>query len=107
MDTLSRETARHLFDKYRKRRDEIRNCPEMNSVCLICGSIHIVPKAGEEGVLTCSNCGFCWFRYECITCGKTIDGRDPLNPGCRKCGLRICTCGTCGCTTDGITTGME
>lgn len=100
MDTeisLDRLTAKKLFEHYRKHRDGIRNKPEMASVCLICGSIHIAPKKGEEGKLYCIDCGFAFFRYPCSTCGKTIDGRDPQNPGCPECGMRVCTCGACNC----------
>lgn len=95
--TIDRETAKQLFDYYRKHRDGIRNRPEMASVCLICGSIHVVPKEDEEGKLHCINCGFAFYRYTCSACGKTVDGRDPQNPACRECGLRICTCGACDC----------
>jgi hypothetical protein len=97
METLDRETAKSLFDRYRKQRDGIRNRPEMASICLICGSSHIIPKDGEPGMLVCRNCGFAFYRTECRSCGKTVDGRDPKNPGCRVCGFRICTCGACGC----------
>ena len=100
MELLDKEKARELFDHYRKHRDGIRNSAEMASVCLICGSVHIVPKAGEPGMLACRNCGFSWFRYECAVCGKTVDGRDPQNPCCRVCGMRVCTCGVCGCRRD-------
>jgi len=98
MESPDRETAARLFSKYRKQRDGIRKCPEMASVCLICGSIHIVQKDGEAGMLTCRNCGFSWYRYQCTACGKTVDGRDPQNPGCRVCGMRVCSCGACGCS---------
>jgi hypothetical protein len=97
MEALDRDTAKKLFDYYRKHRDGIRDKPEMASICLICGSIHIVPKAGNEFKLTCRDCGFDFYRYACPACGKTIDGRDPKNPGCGECGLRLCTCGACGC----------
>jgi hypothetical protein len=103
METLDRETAKQLFDKYRRNRDGIRNSPDMASICLICGSIHITPKPGEPGMLACRNCGFSWYRYECTACGKTVDGRDPKNPGCRICGVRICTCGVCGCPNSSST----
>jgi hypothetical protein len=99
METVDRETGKKLFEHYRKHRDGIRNKPEMASVCLICGSIHINPKAGDDRMLVCLNCGFAFYRYECIACGKTIDGRDSQNPGCRECDLRICACGVCGCPT--------
>jgi len=97
---LDRDTAKKLFDHYRKQRDGIRNKPEMASICLICGSIHVIPKDGDERMLVCRNCGFAFYRYECPTCGKTIDGRDARNPGCRECGWRTCTCGACGCASE-------
>jgi len=97
MEQLDRETANKLFDHYRKQRDGIRNKPEMASICLICASIHIIPKKGDAQMLVCRDCGFAFYRYECSACGKTVDGRDPKNPACRECGLRICTCGSCGC----------
>jgi DNA-directed RNA polymerase subunit RPC12/RpoP len=97
MEPLDRESARNLFDHYRSRREGIRNKPEMASVCLICGSVHIIPKEGDSHKLVCRDCGFAFFRYECSACGKTVDGRDPLNPACAECGLRVCTCGSCEC----------
>jgi DNA-directed RNA polymerase subunit RPC12/RpoP len=100
MEQLDRDRAKKLFNHYRNTRDGIRNSPEMATICLICGSIHIFPKPGENQKLFCRNCGFAFFRYSCPACGKTVDGRDPLNPACRECGSRICTCGECGCKTD-------
>ena len=97
METPDRDTAKKLFDHYRKQRDGIRNRPELASVCLICGSIHVIPEKGNDLMLVCRNCGFAFYRYACPVCGNTIDGRDPMNPGCRECGLRVCTCGACGC----------
>jgi hypothetical protein len=97
MEPLDRDTAKKLFDHYRKQRDGIRNSPEMASICLICGSVHIIPEAGNAHKLICRDCRFAFFRYVCPACGKTVDGRDPQNPGCSECGLRICTCGKCGC----------
>ena len=97
MEQLDKATAKKLHEKYRTHRDGIRNKPELASLCLICGSIHIVPKVGDDQKLVCRDCGFAFYRYQCRECGKTIDGRDPLNPGCRECGARICTCGTCDC----------
>ena len=97
MKTLDRDTAKHLFEFYRKHRDGIRIKSEMATICLICGSIHVTPKDGDDLMLICFNCGVDFYRYECKACSKTIDGRDPQNPGCRVCGLRICTCGVCGC----------
>ena len=104
METLDRDMAKKLFDHYRKHRDGIRNKPEMSSVCLICGSIHIVPKAGDAHKLLCRDCGFAFYRYECTACGKTVDGRDPQNPGCHGCYLRVCTCGVCGCAAESVAT---
>lgn len=101
MVPLDREPAKKLFEHYRSHRDGIRNSPEMAWVCLICGSIHIVRKAGDTHKLFCRDCGFAFFRYACPACGKTVDGRDPLNPACRECSLRVCTCGVCGCITGG------
>jgi hypothetical protein len=54
---------------------------------------------GNPYKLVCRNCGFAFHRYECSACGATIDGRDPRNPPCEKCGLRVCTCGACECPT--------
>jgi len=97
MVTLDLNAAKELFDHYRSHRDGIRNKPEMAYVCLICGSPHIIPKDGDNHMLVCRSCGFAFYRYACSACGKTVDGRDPRNKGCRECGLRFCTCGTCGC----------
>ncbi len=99
MEQLDRDTAKKLYDRYRKQRDGIRSKPEMASVCLICGSIHIVTKNDDDKKLVCRNCGFAFYRYQCPVCGKTVDGRDPKNPGCGECGLRLCTCGACGCAS--------
>ncbi|MBV5339076.1 MAG: hypothetical protein J0665_05885 [Deltaproteobacteria bacterium] len=99
MEPLDRDTTKKLFDHYRKQRDGIRNSPEMASICLICGSIHIIPKPGDAQKLLCRDCGFAFYRYQCPACGKSVDGRDPQNPGCPECGERVCTCGACGCTT--------
>ena len=98
METLGREEAKRLFEHYRRHRDGIRSKPEMASVCLICGSTHVIPKDGDPHMLICRNCGFAFYRYDCPACGETMDGRDPRNTGCRECGLRVCSCGACGCT---------
>jgi DNA-directed RNA polymerase subunit RPC12/RpoP len=100
MEPLDRDTVKKLFDHYRNHRDGIRNRPEMASICLICGSVHIIPMDGDSHRLVCRDCGFAFFRYECSVCGNTVDGRDPLNPACRTCGSRVCTCGACGCPAD-------
>ena len=103
MEPLTREAAHVLFVRYRRQRDGIRNSAEMASVCLICESTQVVPKVGAPAMLTCRNCGFSFDRYLCSACGKTVDGRDPRNPLCRKCSGRLCTCGACSCssTVDG------
>lgn len=94
---IDRAEGKRLFKKYRSQRDGIRNCPEMASVCLICESINIAVKPDSDGMLYCRNCGFAFYRYCCPVCDKTVDGRDPKNPGCSSCGQRICSCGACGC----------
>jgi len=94
---IDREEGKRLFKKYRSQRDGIRNCPEMASVCLICESIDVVSKSDNANQLYCRNCGFAFYRYSCPECGTTVDGRDPKNPGCRECGLRVCICGICSC----------
>lgn len=99
METVDRDTAKKLFEQYRVKRDGIRNKHEMASICLICGSVHILPKSDDVHKLFCRDCGFAFYRYACGSCDKTIDGRDPQNPACHVCGLRICTCGACGCST--------
>ena len=96
--TLDKEEAKRLFDHYRRERDGIRNQPGLATVCLICGSTHVFPKDGDPHLLACRSCGFAFYRYPCPACGATVDGRDPLNPPCRECGLRVCSCGACGCT---------
>ena len=95
---IGREEGKKLFRKFRSQRDGIRNCPEMASVCLICESIDVIPKPDATDMLYCRNCGFSFYRYTCPVCAKIVDGRDPKNPACHTCGLRICTCGACGCT---------
>ncbi|RQW83295.1 MAG: hypothetical protein EHM79_16510 [Geobacter sp.] len=100
MEALDRDTAEKLYKQYRKQRDGIRNQPEMASICLICASVNVITKADDIQMRVCRNCNFSFYRYDCSACGATIDGRDPLNPGCAICGLRICTCGACGCPPD-------
>lgn len=108
MEIPDRPTAQKLFDHYRKHRDGIRNKPEMATICLICGSVHIEPKPGEPGEYVCRNCGFVFYRSECSACGRVVDGRDPKNPACRGCGARVCTCGVCGCPApDGDMKGVS
>jgi DNA-directed RNA polymerase subunit RPC12/RpoP len=107
MQPLDRDTAKKLFQRFRTKRDGIRNSTEMASVCLICGSIHIIAKPGDDQKLMCRDCGFPFYRYSCSACGKTVDGRDPMNPMCRECGLRVCTCGACGCHSSNSQTSKK
>jgi rubrerythrin len=97
MGQLALEIAKKLFEHHRNRRTGVSEIPEMASVCLICGSNHIDPVNGDSKRLVCRNCGFAFYRYECPTCGKTIDGRDPQHLKCRTCREPQCTCGACGC----------
>ena len=97
MEQLGRDQAKKFFERYRSHRTGIRKVPEMASVCLICGSPHIGPQEGDPHQLVCRNCGFAFFRYDCPVCGEAVDGRDPANPGCPECGLRVCSCGACDC----------
>jgi NAD-dependent SIR2 family protein deacetylase len=99
MEPLDRESAKRLFEHHRKHREGIHEQPMMAQVCLICGSIHIVPLDGNNKKLVCRNCGFAFYRYDCCACGTTIDGRDPQNPSCPACGEKTCVCGACGCPT--------
>ena len=97
MELLDKDTAQKLFKKYRTQRDGIRTRPELASLCLICGSVHVERKPGEPDKRVCRNCGFSWYRYDCHVCGSTVDGRDPKNPLCHECATRVCTCGSCRC----------
>jgi len=68
----------------------------MASVCLICESILLVPVVGSvPAAMKCQNCGFAFIRCRCLSCGETVDGRDPGNPACHECGWRICACSAC------------
>lgn len=98
-NTVNWEEAKRLQSKYRKHREGIRLDPKMGSVCLICGSIHVLRTAGDPRIMECRNCGFAFMRYLCSVCGETVDERDPANPGCEGCDARLCTCGACGCPT--------
>ncbi len=97
METLDKDIAKKLYKHYRKNRDGIRNSPEMGSICLICQSINIDPVEGVPNQFICRNCRVKFTRYECSACGNVVDSRDPQNPLCEECGVRICTCGACGC----------
>lgn len=93
---VTSEEAKQLYRRYRSNRAGIRNSVQMASVCLICGSIHVVSVEGSDPpAMECRNCGFKFIRYSCWNCGKPVDGRDPANPACRECGWRICTCSAC------------
>ena len=87
METLDRDTAKNLFDHYRKNRDGIRNKPEMASVCLICGSIHIILKVSSEHKLVCRDCGFAFFRYAVLPAGTWLTG---ATRGTRAAGNAAC-----------------
>lgn len=97
MSSTTMEQAHKLYEYYRKQRDGIRKNEAMATICIICGSVHVVAKEDEEGKWYCRNCGVAFYRYACPACGKTVDGRDPQNPYCHECGMRICTCGACHC----------
>lgn len=93
---VTKEEAKLLYRRYRSNRVGIRSNAKMASVCLICESIHVVPVVGSAPpAMECQNCGFRFIRYNCWSCGETVDGRDPCNPACRECGWRICVCSAC------------
>lgn len=98
MQAPERDRAKQLYERFRTNRTGIRAVPEMATICMICGSVHIVPKKDNDRMLTCRDCGFAFYRYRCPMCGSEVDGRDPLNPACRECSARVCTCGACGCS---------
>jgi hypothetical protein len=86
-----------LFRLHRRDRAGINRKPEMASVCLICGSVHIDADPTDGRKLVCRNCGFVFTRYSCAVCGATVDSRDPGNPMCRICRAWKCLCGRCAC----------
>ncbi len=90
-----------MFRLHRGNRNGINRKPEMASVCLICGSIHVEADSGDGRKLVCRNCGFAFYRYDCSVCSSTVDSRDPSNRPCDECGKPKCTCGSCGCGADG------
>lgn len=93
---LTREEGKELYRRYRMIRTGIRSNPQAAYVCLICESIHVAPVADSQPpAMECMNCGFRFLRYTCHSCGEPVDGRDPDNPGCRKCGWRVCVCSAC------------
>ena len=86
-----------LFRQYRRNRAGVNGRPELASVCLICGSVHVDRDAGDKRKLTCRNCGFSFYRFDCVVCATPVDGRDPGNPPCSVCGVPRCACGACAC----------
>ena len=100
MTTIDAATAFALFRMHQGSRAGINRKPEMGSVCLICGSVHIAPDPGNPRKLVCRNCGFAFLRYQCPACANLIDSRDPTNLHCPLCCGRKCTCGNCDCTPD-------
>jgi hypothetical protein len=100
MTTIDAAAAFALFRLHQLDRAGINRKPEMGSVCLICGSVHVVPDPANPRKLVCRNCGFAFFRYQCRVCAKVVDSRDPSNLHCPSCRGRKCTCGNCDCIPD-------
>jgi hypothetical protein len=100
MVTVDVATGVALYRQHKGNRAGINRKPEMASVCLICGSIHMDPDPKDPEKLICRNCGFAFRRYDCPTCASTIDSRDPSNRACSVCRKPKCTCGTCACPPD-------
>jgi len=99
MMTIAAATAMALFRLHKGDRAGINRKPDMESVCLICGSAHVAPDSGNPRKLVCRNCGFAFFRYACPACAQVVDSRDPSNPLCPACRGRKCACGGCDCNT--------
>jgi len=97
MATIDAAMAYALFRQHQGDRVGINRKPEMASVCLICGSVHIAPDPTNPRKLVCRNCGFAFVRYQCPACANVVDNRDPSNPHCPSCRGRMCTCGSCDC----------
>jgi hypothetical protein len=89
--------AQALFCLHKGNRTGINRKPEMGSVCLICGAVHLDVDPADGRRLVCRNCGFAFYRYPCPSCGSTVDSRDPSNVLCATCRERRCTCGHCAC----------
>jgi len=98
MVTVDVATGLALFRLHKNNRAGINRKPEMASVCLICGSIHVDPDPENPRRLICRNCGFAFYRYTCPACASTVDSRDPTNPSCSVCRIPKCTCGDCACS---------
>ena len=97
MGIIDSTIAQNLFRMHRGDRAGINKKPEMASVCLICGSVHIDSDPGDSRRVVCRSCGFAFNRYPCPSCGCAIDSRDPTNSRCPTCRERMCVCGVCGC----------
>jgi hypothetical protein len=97
MGIIDSTIAQSLFHMHRGDRAGINKKPEMASVCLICGSVHMDADPGDNRRLVCRNCGFAFYRYPCPSCGCAIDSRDPTNLRCPDCRERRCICGSCEC----------
>jgi len=100
MVTIDTVLGMALFQLHKGDRAGINRKPEMESVCLICGSIHMDTDPADPRKRVCRNCGFAFFRYPCPACAQIIDSRDPGNPHCPACHGRTCVCGRCGCRPD-------
>jgi hypothetical protein len=97
MSLVDAALGMELFHLHKRDRAGINRKPEMASVCLICGSVHIDPDPNHPRRFVCRNCGFAFFRYACPACNDPIDSRDPGNGLCPTCRERRCVCGACGC----------
>ncbi|HEY5958251.1 MAG TPA: hypothetical protein VIV60_16920 [Polyangiaceae bacterium] len=97
---LDLNLAQGLFTKYRTERTGISDVPEMQYVCLICGSVHIERVSGDQRKWVCRNCGFGFQRYACAACGLVIDSRDPSFAKCTTCNGIACSCGACNCKVE-------
>lgn len=101
MISLDAAAGMVLFRLHKGNRVGISRKPEMASVCLICGSVHIDVDPADGRRHVCKNCGFAFYRYSCPSCGSAIDSRDPENPLCSTCRERRCSCGACLCREQG------
>lgn len=84
---IDREVGNVLYKRYKEQRAGLRNEPLMESVCLICASVDVVPVGdGDPTAYYCRNCGFKFHRYRCELCGGMVDSRDPERSDCKACG---------------------
>jgi hypothetical protein len=97
MSMIDAVTAMALFRLHKGNRAGINRKPEMESVCLICGAVHVKADPNDPRKRVCRSCGFAFFRYECPACAQVVDSRDPSNPHCPICRGRKCTCDRCDC----------